>query len=105
MIGQRLYQLRKEHDMTQQELAKRLGLTKYTISSYEMDKSAPSDEVKVQMAQIFNVSVDYLLGLVSQQNSFMDLERAVMLPENSLEFRQEVEQYIEFLYYRKYQTK
>ena len=88
--------------MTQQELADQLGLTKYTISSYETDKSDPSDEIKIQLAQIFDVSVDYLLGLVSQQLSFIDLERAVLLPVDSLELRQEVEQYIEFLYYRKY---
>lgn len=105
MIGQRLYQLRKDHDMTQQELADRLGLTKYTISSYETDKSDPSDEIKMQLAQIFDVSVDYLLGLVNQRLSFMDLERAVLLPVDSLELRQEVEQYVEFLYYRKYLPK
>lgn len=105
MIGQRLYQLRKDHDMTQQELADRLGLTKYTISSYETDKSDPSDEIKMQLAQIFDVSVDYLLGLVNQKLSFMDLERAVLLPVDSLELRQEVEQYVEFLYYRKYLPK
>ena len=105
MIGQRLYQLRKDHDMTQQELADRLGLTKYTISSYETDKSDPSDEIKMQLAQIFDVSVDYLLGLVNQRLSFMDLERAVLLPVDSLELRQEVEQYVEILYYRKYLPK
>ena len=105
MIGQRLYQLRKDHDMTQQELADRLGLTKYTISSYETDKSDPSDEIKMHLAQIFDVSVDYLLGLVNQRLSFMDLERAVLLPVDSLELRQEVEQYVEFLYYRKYLPK
>lgn len=105
MIGQRLYQLRKDHDMTQQELVDRLGLTKYTISSYETDKSDPSDEIKMQLAQIFDVSVDYLLGLVNQRLSFMDLERAVLLPVDSLELRQEVEQYVEFLYYRKYLPK
>lgn len=103
MIGQRLYQLRKEYDMTQQELADQLGLTKYTISSYETDKSDPSDEIKIQLAQIFNVSVDYLLGLIDQKISFIDLERAVLLPVDSMDLRKEVEQYIAFLYYRKYQ--
>ena len=103
MIGQRLYQLRKDYEMTQQELADQLGLTKYTISSYETDKSDPSDEIKIQLAQIFNVSVDYLLGLVDKRISFIDLERAVLLPIDSMEFRKEVEQYIAFLYYRKYQ--
>lgn len=102
MIGERLLELRRQRGMTQQELANQLGLTKYTISSYEMDKSAPSDELKVQLARIFDVSTDYLLGLVNQTVSYQKLERAMILPEASPEFRKEVEQYVEFLYYRKY---
>ena len=102
MIGERLLQLRKEKGMTQQELAKQLGITKYTISSYEADKSAPSDELKVQIAKIFDISTDYLLGLVDQPLSYRKLERAVILPENTPDFRSEVEQYIYFLYYKKY---
>ena len=50
MIGERLSFLRKEKGMTQQELAEALELTKYTISSYEADKTAPNDEIKVAIA-------------------------------------------------------
>ena len=41
MIGERLSELRKDAGMSQQELADMLSLTKYTISSYEREKTMP----------------------------------------------------------------
>ena len=49
--------------LTQQELAEKLMLKKYSISSYEKEKSEPNDEIKIRIAQFFHVSVDYLLGI------------------------------------------
>lgn len=103
MIGERLSFLRKERGMTQQELAEALELTKYTISSYEADKTAPNDEIKVAIAKLFNVSLDYLLGLIDEPISYDRLEHAVMLPEHySQEFREQVELYVEFLLHKKH---
>lgn len=70
MIGERLLKLRKEAGMTQEELADFLSLTKYTISAYENDKSSPADEVKMQIAKLFDVSVDYLIGLIDDPRSY-----------------------------------
>lgn len=65
MIGERLYELRRDANLTQDQLADILKINKHSISSYERDKSEPPDEIKVCIARYFNVSVDYLLGLVS----------------------------------------
>jgi transcriptional regulator with XRE-family HTH domain len=62
-FGVRLKALRKDKNMTQVELARRLGLTKGSISGYEKASKLPSVEVLVQLCQIFEVSSDYLLGL------------------------------------------
>ncbi len=47
MIGERLNELRKDKGMTQQELGELLSVSKYTISSYENDKTSPDDHNKV----------------------------------------------------------
>lgn len=62
-FGNRLKRLRLEKDMTQAQLSERLGLTKSVISAYETDLRLPSYDVLMQIARIFNVSTDYLLGM------------------------------------------
>ena len=59
----RLKNLRKLKSMTQEQLAKRLWVTKSIISSYELGTRFPSVEVLIKLAYVFNVSTDYLLGL------------------------------------------
>lgn len=81
MIGERLLKLRKEAGMTQEELANFLSLTKYTISAYENDKSSPADEVKMQMAKLFDVSVDYLIGLIEEPRSYkLETDQTLRFP-------------------------
>ena len=63
MIGERLLDLRKDADLTQDDLAEILKINKHSISSYERDKSEPPDAIKIAIAQYFNVSTDYLLGI------------------------------------------
>lgn len=63
MIGDRLWDLRKDAGLTQDELAAILNINKHSISSYERDRSEPSDNIKIAIANYFGVSVDYLLGV------------------------------------------
>ena len=49
--------------MTQAQLAQKLSLTKSVISAYETGLRLPSYDVLIQIAKIFNVTTDYLLGL------------------------------------------
>lgn len=62
MLGQRIRSLRKERKMTQQELAGYLKLAKSTISQYENNINEPDNITLQKIADIFNVSTDYLLG-------------------------------------------
>ena len=80
MLGERLLQLRKEADLTQDELAAILKINKHSISSYERGKSAPSDEIKIAIARHFNVSVDYLLGVTDIPSALHQRERVVRFP-------------------------
>lgn len=67
MIGERLADLRKDANMSQEELGKKLGITFYTVSSYEREKSTPDDAMKIKIAKLFNISLDYLLGLIDDE--------------------------------------
>ena len=62
-FGSLLRQLRTSQKMTQQQLAERLGVGKSLISYYESGDRFPSYDILIQIARIFHVTTDYLLGL------------------------------------------
>lgn len=62
-LGNTLKTLRLKEDMTQAQLAQKLGLTKSVISAYETGLRLPSYDVLIHIARIFSVTTDYLLGL------------------------------------------
>ena len=57
-----LKSLRKEQRLTQVELAKKLGLTRSSLSMYELGDREPDFETLEAIADFFNVDMDYLLG-------------------------------------------
>ena len=63
MLGARIKELRKEFGLSQVELATRMEVTKQTISNWENENIQPSIDMLVDLANIFNVTTDYLLGL------------------------------------------
>jgi len=62
IFQKRLKMERKEAGLTQQQLADMLGITQPSYIRYENGTSEPSFEMLVRIADIFDVSVDYLLG-------------------------------------------
>ena len=62
-IGESLRRFRKEHGITQTGIADKLGILQQTYYKYETDKVTPSAEFIIKLAQVFDVSADYLLGL------------------------------------------
>ncbi len=70
-FGTRLKELRQKSGLTQKQLAKRIWVSKATISNYELFERSPSPEIIVKLARVFHVSTDYLLG-VENQKSMID---------------------------------
>lgn len=64
-LGKLIRELRKEQNLTQEQLAHLLKTTQDTISLWELNKSLPDVLSLVELAKIFNVSTDYLLNLES----------------------------------------
>lgn len=61
-IGQRITQLRKQQNLSQEELAKKANVSRTIVGNYERNANTPSIEVIIKLARIFNVSVDYIVG-------------------------------------------
>ena len=68
LLGKKIKELRIKSKFTQSELADLLGVTKSSVASYENDSRQPSLLVLIKIAQIFNVSTDYLLLNKSEKN-------------------------------------
>ena len=70
-FSQRLRQLRIDKHLTQAQVAERVGVTASMVSSYETDIRLPSFEVMIRLADLFGVTVDYLL--CRQDKRFVDI--------------------------------
>lgn len=62
-LAMRLKRLREENNLTQSELAQKIGVTTASISKYELGTVVPDVEKLMMYGKIFQTSVDYLIGL------------------------------------------
>ena len=62
MFAENLIQLRKLHQMSQEELADRIQVSRQTLSKYETGESLPDIEKCKRLADVFNVTVDDLIN-------------------------------------------
>ena len=72
MTAERIKTIREREGMTQSMLAKKLGITRSSVNAWEMGISTPSTPYIVELARIFNVSTDYLLGIESTATISID---------------------------------
>ena len=68
MVADRIKFLRESNNLTQSELARQLGITRSSVNAWEQGISVPSTQYVVELARLFNVSVDYLLGVDASAN-------------------------------------
>lgn len=74
-IGQRLRTLRKSQKLTQQAVADRVGITRATLSNYEIDRRTPDLKTLRKLAERFGVGLDYF-GVVPADEVLDLLARA-----------------------------
>lgn len=79
-LGTRIAELRKQHGMTQLELAEKMGITDKAVSKWERDLSCPDINSLPNLAEIFGVSVEELMQIqkevdvpVSKASEIMDI--------------------------------
>jgi transcriptional regulator with XRE-family HTH domain len=61
MFGNRIRDLREDNDLTQEQLSRYLHITRSALANYENEFREPPYTVLIQIADFFNVSLDYLL--------------------------------------------
>ncbi|EAC2891633.1 helix-turn-helix transcriptional regulator [Listeria monocytogenes] len=93
MFGNRLKQLRKNNNKTQEDISKILGISRGAYSHIENGRNEPDMETIVKLANIFGVSTDYLLG--RSNNGFIDTIAAHIDPNATEEEMEEILAYIE----------
>lgn len=67
MIADRIQRVREQAGLTQSELAKKLGITRSSVSAWEQGISVPSTQYIVELANLFSVSTDFLLGVENSE--------------------------------------
>lgn len=72
MIYDRIKELREKANISQSELARRLNVTRSSVNAWEMGISTPTTQYVVEMAQMFRVPTDYILGVT--QNNILVLD-------------------------------
>jgi transcriptional regulator with XRE-family HTH domain len=80
-IGKKLQQLRKGRGLTQQQLADKMGVTRATISNYEVGRRAPHISELERFAEFYGVGLDHF-GVASTDDLFDILTRAKAIFES-----------------------
>lgn len=60
-LSNKIYEMRKAHGLSQEQLAEKLGVSRQSVSKWESGESIPELERLVEISKIFNVTTDYLL--------------------------------------------
>lgn len=82
-FANRLYELRKQKGLSQEELANQLNVTRQTVSKWEVGDSAPDMEKLIALSELFEISLDELvLGKVPMTTKLDELGAKVMTKEN-----------------------
>lgn len=82
MICERIKETREKNGFTQATLARKLGISRSAVNSWEIGISAPSVQYLIELCKLFKVSADYLLELNTSETldiSFLDDEEKKMI--------------------------
>ena len=60
-IGNRIYELRKSQKLSQEKLAEKIGVTRQTISNWELNESSPDLKQAKELSNVFSISLDELV--------------------------------------------
>lgn len=71
-LGSILRKLRNEQNLSQKQLAQRIGIDSSTIALYETGDRNPSLPVLIKLSRTLGVTTDYLLGVSDKKDTFID---------------------------------
>ncbi len=90
-IGERIYELRKQNNMSQGDLADELDVSRQTISKWENDSSVPETDKIIRLCEIFSISTDYILrgidASVQEEKSETIIKEKTIIVEKATDIR------------------
>ncbi len=84
IVPERLKALRLERNLTQEQLGDLLNVTKVSVSGYEKGKRTPDTDTLNRIADVFQVSTDYLFGRTNLKKPLFFYETDLTLKEEQL---------------------
>ena len=81
MLGNNIKELRKQKHLTQKDLAKLMHVSQQTIGAWETERAIPGSDTLALLANLFNVSTDYLLGRDTKED---DLKTADLADDGTI---------------------
>lgn len=92
--GGRLRQLREEKKLGQKEIASILGMSDSGYSCYENDIRIPTTQNLIKLAEFYNVTTDFILGIDGKYMNVNDVSKRVQALEKQIsEFKSYIENY------------
>lgn len=87
MLGNRLKKLRATQNLSQQELAEKLNISRGTYAHYEINKRQPDYNTLKKISDFFNVSIDYLITGNEHTNSPDEMWKEFLDPKTQIFFK------------------
>lgn len=80
--GEKIIKCRKIKDLTQEQMAELLGVSRQSVSKWESDAAFPETNKLKDLAKLFNVTIDYLLNDDSEENKSEENDATKEVPKN-----------------------
>lgn len=68
-IGNKILELRKKNNLSQEKLAEQVGVARQTISKWELGETSPDLKQSKKLSEIFNISLDELVNDLKKENN------------------------------------
>lgn len=94
MIGERLAEIRKDHNDTQADLAEKLHVSIATVRGWEQERTEPSHDTLVTICRMYQITSDYLLGLSNIDPNYVQRRRLAHFSQEELNQLQNYEAYL-----------
>ncbi len=79
MLEERLKTLRESNEKSQLEVCTALNIEQSTLANYESGRRTPKIDILIKLAEYYNCSVDYLLGLENQKNDKANVNKILLV--------------------------
>ncbi len=82
-LGEKIYKLRTQHNLSQGDLANELNVSRQSISKWENGNSTPDLDKIIKLAEIFNISLDELIKNEEKEETIVNTPEENLAPETS----------------------